>query len=613
MDPTLLIVEDNESNLKLLLAVLAGTEFRVLTASDAETGLELVREHRPDLVLMDVGLPGMDGLSAARIIGSDPELAGVPVVTLTAHAMDSDADLSLSAGCIGHLTKPVDTRAFASQVRGFIEAGRQQLARPVADHRGRVLVVDDEPLNIKLFKAKLATERYEVLTASSGAEALELAATEPLDLVLLDIMMPGMDGYEVTRRLKAGPQTGHIPIILVTALTGTEDKHRGLEAGADEFLNKPVNTHELLARVKSMIRLKQYQEQLGLRAESARRADAAARSRPPERTVLIVEDDERDARLMLSYLGETGARLLRADSQAAALALLEREPVDLVVLDLLLPDASGLELCRRIKRAEATRRAQVLMVTCVEDLETKVASLDGGADDYLIKPVHPKELLVRARALLRKKSYLDSLVSQCEDALASSVTDDLTGLHNRPYFMRFLESELRRATRQGYPVAVAMIDVDGFKRYNDSLGHLAGDAVLRGTAAAMGAALRDTDLLARFGGDEFALVMPYVGTREAERVVDRLCQAVRAAELTTGGSAPAVRATISAGVAVAAAGDGSAQGLLEAADQALYLAKAQGKDGYRIRGGATGLVTRHDLAANDLPGPAGPAHTATAR
>ncbi|MEZ4267990.1 MAG: response regulator [Myxococcota bacterium] len=602
MDATLLIVEDNESNLKLFLAVLAGSEFRVLTATDAERGLQLVREQRPDLVLMDVALPGMDGLSATRLLKADPALAAIPVVALTAHAMDGDAERALDAGCSGYLTKPVDTRSFVEQIRSFIQASRTGGGtQVVADHRGRVLVVDDEPLNVKLFKAKLATERYEVQTASNGEDALRMVAEQAPDLILLDIMMPGMDGYEVTRRLKADPATSHVPVILVTALTGTEEKNRGLEAGADEFLNKPVNTHELLARVKSMIRLTQYQEQLGLRAESYRRSPEEAAAEVGGPTILIVEDDERDAKLIHTYLLEAGARIIRANSQAMALVALAQRSIDLVVLDVLLPDASGLELCRRIKQREATRRVQVLMVTGIEDLETKIAGLEQGADDYLIKPVHPKELLVRAMALLRKKSYLDSLVAQCKDALASAVTDELTGLYNRAYFTRFLDTELRRAARQRYPVAVAMIDVDDFKVHNDSMGHLAGDAILRGLAREMTANLRDTDMLARFGGDEFALVMPYVGTREAEKIVDRLCSAVRNAQFVAVVGAAPVGASISLGVAVAAPGEADAEALLDAADRALYLVKAAGKNGFQIGGESTPPPFVDKDAANDGP------------
>ena len=128
------------------------------------------------------------------------------------------------------------------------------------NHRHKVLIVDDEPLNVKLLAAKLPPDQYATIPAYNGEEALKIVAKEPPDLILLDIMMPGISGYEVTERLKADPQTKDIPVIMVTALDGTDDKLMGLRVGADEFLNKPVNTAELLARVKSLLRLKEYQD-----------------------------------------------------------------------------------------------------------------------------------------------------------------------------------------------------------------------------------------------------------------------------------------------------------------------------------------------------------------
>ncbi len=132
----------------------------------------------------------------------------------------------------------------------------------------RILIVDDEPLNVKLLEAKLSAEKYETITAYSGEEALGKIAAAAPDLILLDIMMPDMNGYEVTRRLKDNPASRDIPVILVTALDGTDNKIKGLEAGADEFLNKPVSTPELLARVKSLLRLKKYQDQLKTPSQS---------------------------------------------------------------------------------------------------------------------------------------------------------------------------------------------------------------------------------------------------------------------------------------------------------------------------------------------------------
>ncbi len=133
----------------------------------------------------------------------------------------------------------------------------------------RILVVDDILPNVKLLEAKLKQEYYDVLTATSGADALRLVEEQYPDLILLDVMMPGMDGYEVCRRLKSNPDTAHIPVVMVTALTDTEDKVAGLEAGADDFLTKPINDIALIARVRSLLRLKATMDEWRVRESAA--------------------------------------------------------------------------------------------------------------------------------------------------------------------------------------------------------------------------------------------------------------------------------------------------------------------------------------------------------
>ena len=167
--------------------------------------------------------------------------------------------------------------------------------------------MDDDPLNVKLLASKLPEDQFEPITAFSGQEALRKTLKDPPDLILLDIMMPEMNGYEVSHWLKTNPTTQDIPIILVTALDGTDDKIKGFEAGADEFLNKPVNTIELLARIKSLLRLKYYREQLRSRTLSEKgfsggqpTPDPAEEVHPPVK-ILLVEDDDRDARMIQEY------------------------------------------------------------------------------------------------------------------------------------------------------------------------------------------------------------------------------------------------------------------------------------------------------------------------
>ena len=171
----------------------------------------------------------------------------------------------------------------------------------------RILIVDDDPLNVKLLASKLPEDQFEPVTAFSGQEALRKTLKDPPDLILLDIMMPEMNGYEVSHWLKTNPATQDIPIILVTALDGAEDKIKGFEAGADEFLNKPVNTIELLARINSLLRLKYYREQLLSRTLSEKgfssgqaAPDPAEEIHPPAK-ILLVEDDDKDARMIQEY------------------------------------------------------------------------------------------------------------------------------------------------------------------------------------------------------------------------------------------------------------------------------------------------------------------------
>src|SRR5205085_7568012 len=190
----------------------------------------------------------------------------------------------------------------------------------------RVLVVDDVELNIKLLEAKLSSEYFEVMVADNGPTALELAESELPDIILLDIMMPRMDGFEVCRRLKANPRTADIPVVMVTALSDVADRLRGLESGADEFLTKPVNDTALFARVRSLVRLKRMMEELRLREEVCGRfssddlGEARAEDLQPAR-VLLIEDQGFAAARLIDTLSPIARPVLRAGSCAEAQGL----------------------------------------------------------------------------------------------------------------------------------------------------------------------------------------------------------------------------------------------------------------------------------------------------
>ncbi len=407
-EATILVVEDNPLNMKLVRALLLKDSCRVLEAERAETGLVLAREAKPDLILMDIQLPGMDGLSAVRILKKDPLLQKIPIVALTSYAMDGDVEKAREAGCDGYLTKPVDTRIFSDTIPRFLQGGPPPSpSNPEGQSpRKKIMIVDDEPLNVKLLEALLPSDQYEVVRAYNGPECLKNAASAHPDLILLDIMMPGMDGYEVTRKLKQDPEFQVIPIILVTALGEVNDKLKGLEAGADEFLNKPVQKVEILARIRSLILFKQLREQIAARGlgDQGRSESSLGRQR-----ILIVEDDPRDVKLFQLQLRDFPVEVELASSAEAALACLERHPVDLLLLDILLPGMDGFDLCRRLKESPRTGKTQVLFITCLTDLESKAKGFETGGDDLLVKPINGYEFQIRVRTLLQKKEYLDRL------------------------------------------------------------------------------------------------------------------------------------------------------------------------------------------------------------
>ena len=414
---TILVVEDNELNMKLIRALLQIGQFRVLEAPNAEIGLQFARKEKPDLILMDIQLPGMDGLIATGILKEDPSTQKIPVVALTSYAMEGDREKARAAGCDDYISKPIDTRQFLNRIWKLVPNGHEPHLQPFreAPDRKRILIVDDEPMNIKLLEAQIPPDLYEISRAYSGVEGLQKIFQNPPDLVLLDIMMQGMDGYEVTRKLKTDPDSKDIPIILVTALGGIEDKITGLIAGADEFLNRPVQRVELLARVRSLILFKELQEQYASRSqvEGLHKGGSEDRESPgvssiPQK-VLVVEDTALDAKLIHRYLHELSLELEFISNGTDALARIQENSIDLIVLDILIPGLDGFEICGQLKKEERTRNIQILVTTSLSDLQTKAKMFELGADDILIKPINGYELRVRVNNLLRKKIYLDKL------------------------------------------------------------------------------------------------------------------------------------------------------------------------------------------------------------
>ena len=384
----------------------------------------------------------------------------------------------------------------------------------------RVLVVDDIEQNRKLLTDKLKNEYFHVITAVDGEDAIDKAMAEEPDVILMDIMMPKLNGIEACRRLKTDPRTEHIPIVLVTALNEREDRLRGLGAGADDFLTKPVNDLQLLSRVRALTKYKMVADELRKREASGKRmgaVDIAAQGRASEPArILVIDENERQARRICRYL----EGLHRPISHAEATQLgISGSMVDLMIVSLSNEKLDGLRLCAYFRSLESTRDLPILVVAEPDDEKKAVRALDLGASDIVIKPIDSEELLARVKTQVRKKRYLDALRARLDQSMELAVTDQLTGLHNRRYMRVQLESFVKRANMGGMPVSILLCDIDHFKKVNDIHGHSAGDDVLREFGRRLRENIRPMDLACRYGGEEFVVIMPE--TTQASRPVRR--------------------------------------------------------------------------------------------
>lgn len=447
----------------------------------------------------------------------------------------------------------------------------------------RVLVVDDVPANVTLLVAKLSAAYYETVTATSGAEALAVARERSPDLVLLDVMMPEMDGFEVCRRLKADPATALIPVVMITALDQPADRVRGLEAGADDFLTKPPNDVALFARVRSLIRVKTMIDELRMRDETYRDlgadiarwladgADDAAGS------VLVVEPRQDRAKALATALAaRLNADVRAVPTAAQALDLAQQHRPDLCLIAAQMARGQdGLRLCAEMRARAETRHAALISVVDADDYEAAAAALDMGANDHIMRPIDEQELVARARTQLHRKRAADCLRANVHAEMRLAVTDPLTGLHNRRYADQHLARRLG-GDAPG-PVSVALLDIDHFKTVNDTYGHAAGDEVLIEFARRVADEVRGVDLVCRYGGEEFLVVAPDAGAGDAAVIAERIRTAVAARSFEVSGAEP-LSVTVSAGVAQWAGEGESAAALMARADAALYRSKLAGRD-----------------------------------
>lgn len=447
---------------------------------------------------------------------------------------------------------------------------------------GVILVVDDVPANVKLLEAKLTNEYFDVITAKDGYECLEQARARKPDLILLDVMMPGMDGFECCRQLKQDADISHIPVVMVTALSEPSDRVQGLEAGADDFITKPINDTALFARVRSLVRIKVLIDELRLRDKSGSQmgmmnGQFGLNMDVSGARIMVVDDDVVQSRRMLDKLSAS----YRVDSFADHLLALEKAKTeidyDLVIISQNLTEIDGLRLATQFKAIEAIRHVPIIMLVEEEQQNLMLKALDLGVNDYLSTPVDFNELTARVKTQIRRKKYQEALKSNYQESVSLAVTDGLTKLYNRHYLDTHLKNLLKQAVESGRPLSLLIMDMDHFKSVNDTYGHDCGDEVLRQLSALIVQTIRSADLAARYGGEEFVILMPETDAARAYEGAERIRKLVETTPFKITHDIGAISKTISIGLSWLEQGD-TPESLLKRADNALYQSKHHGRN-----------------------------------
>lgn len=444
----------------------------------------------------------------------------------------------------------------------------------------RVLVADDIAANRKLLQAKLSHEYYQVTTAANGKEAVNMARETQPDIILLDVMMPVMNGFEACEILKSDRETQHIPIVMVTALGDREHRLKGLSAGADDFLTKPVDDFALLTRVRALTRYKIVLDELRSREASGRRIGVIGGDQGigagPRAQILIVDDNERQARrICMSLRDQYEPTTLQ---EAGGFKSKDGRPIDLLILSLDSKTFDPLRICAHFKSSPQTKDLPILVIADIDEEAKGMRALELGASDIIMRPIDTEELSARVQTQVRKKRYLDAMRRRLDETMELAITDQLTGMFNRRHMMNQMGQFLKRANRGDGPLSIFIADIDHFKRVNDTFGHDVGDEILKEFAQRLKDNVRPSDIPCRQGGEEFVVIMPNTTEEIAHSVAERVRRQVGTKAFDVEQGTKSLNVTVSLGVATTFNANETFDEVFKRADLALYEAKESGRN-----------------------------------
>ena len=439
-----------------------------------------------------------------------------------------------------------------------------------------VLIVDDLEQNIKLLKAKLLAEYYNVFTASSGKQALELLQNNQIDIVLLDVMMPGMDGFQTCRHIKNNTTTTHIPVVMVTALTDIESRVQGLEVGADEFLAKPINDTALFARIKSLTRMKAVLDELKQRNKTSAAIGSTLIKTEDlfsESKILILDDDAVQVKNIKFQLNSLTDRIVVFNDLSEIESLGAFVP-NVIIISCQIDFEDPLRVVVRLKADQRYKDSVLMLLVEEENMNMVIKAMEIGVNDYFLYPVDKSELQARVKTQLRRQQYQSNLRTSLEESFDLSIKDGLTNVFNRRYFDIHIQQLINNASE--YKLSLLMLDIDNFKLINDTYGHPVGDIVLRKLASILKSSVRVVDLIARYGGEEFVILLKNVNLTRGKKIAEKVRKLVEDAVFDIKNS-NSLKITVSIGVGEYNQNE-SIEHFIQRVDQSMYSAKRSGRN-----------------------------------
>lgn len=406
----------------------------------------------------------------------------------------------------------------------------------------RVFLVEDDEISARDLALQLGHFGYEVRVFHTLAELRAAMQIPAPDTIIMDITMPDGDGTAALADL-VRHITPRVPAIFVTCHADFESRLRAVRAGARAYMVKPVDIGELIDQL-----------------------DRLAGTSPPDPYRILIIDDSPVLAEYYALILQHGGMLARVSCDSMqAMAALEDFNADLILMDAYMPGCDGFELAAVLRQQETYMSIPIVFLSSETDLDKQLLALGSGADDFLTKPITPHHLVSVVTSRAQRARMLRELM----------LHDSLTGLLNHTTVKERIEKELAQATRHRVPVSLAMVDIDHFKSINDNHGHLAGDRVIKSLARLLQQRLRKSDVIGRYGGEEFLVMMNNTRGEDALALLEKMRHDF--AELRHQGGAGSFIVTFSAGIASAAPGAHAAT-LTETADRALYQAKNQGRN-----------------------------------